>query len=306
MVSEAAGRPAPAPMLMRSKLFVPGSRPELFGKAMASAADALSFDLEDAVAPGRKAEARGNLATFLRQTARRPGRTMVVRVNAVGTEHFRPDMDAVVGPSLDLVNLPMVEEASAVIEAAAMLDRLEATGGVRTGLLVNIETPKGLRKAAELAAAHDRVVGLQIGYADLLEPCGIERSDPAAIGQIRVMVRLAAAEANVAAYDGAFAAVNDPDGYRAECEAARRHGFAGKTCIHPSQIALANAAFLPSPAEIAWSHGASSRPRRRPRRSGLGAILVDGRHDRPDRSSPAPAPPWRWPIGQASNAEPRA
>ena len=78
------------------------------------------------------------------------------------------------------------------------------------------------------------------------------------------------------AYDGAFAAVKDPDGYRAECEAARRHGFAGKTCIHPSQIALANAAFLPSPAEIAWSHRILDSAAEAEAR-GLGAILVDGR-----------------------------
>lgn len=77
------------------------------------------------------------------------------------------------------------------------------------------------------------------------------------------------------AYDGAFAGVKDPDGYRAECEAARRHGFAGKSCIHPSQVAIANAAFLPSPAEIAWARrileaAADAEAR------GLGAVLVDG------------------------------
>jgi citrate lyase subunit beta/citryl-CoA lyase len=240
-------------MLMRSKLFVPGSRPDLFAKAVASAADALSFDLEDAVASDRKAEARTVLATFLRDAPGMGGKTVVVRVNAVGTEHFAADMEAVAGPAVAVVNLPMVEEASAVAEAAARLDRLEGSGtrAAPTRILVTVETPKGLRTAAALAGAHPRVCGLQIGYADLLEPCGIARSDAAALGHIRVAVRLAAAEAGVAAYDGAYAVVADPDGYRAECEAARRHGFAGKSCIHPSQIAIANRAFMPGPAEIA-------------------------------------------------------
>jgi citrate lyase subunit beta/citryl-CoA lyase len=261
-------------MLMRSKLFVPASRPELFAKALASVADAISFDLEDAVAQDRKTEARSALAAFLRAAPACGGKVLVVRVNAVGTAWFADDMEAVVGPSLDIVNLPMVEEASAVAEAAAMLDRLEKGDGVgRTRILVNIETPKGLRKAAELAAAHPRVSGLQVGYADLLEPNGIDRSDQAALAHIRMTVRLAAAEAGVAAYDGAYAVVKDPDGYRAECEAARRHGFAGKSCIHPSQIAIANEAFLPKPAEI-------ERARRilaaAAEAQGVGAYLVDG------------------------------
>ncbi len=264
-------------MLMRSKLFVPGSRPELFAKAAASAADALSFDLEDAVAKDRKAEARALLAAFLRQSSTEVRKIFVVRVNAVGTDLFQADLDAVVVPRLDIVNLPMVEDADAVAEAAARLDRLEAetSRSQSIGILANIETPKGLRNAAKIAAAHPRVIGLQIGYADLLEPYGIDRSDLAALAHIRIAVRLAAAEAGVAAYDGAYAIVKNPDGYRAECEAARRHGFAGKSCIHPSQIAIANDVFMPKPAEI-------ERARRilaaaaEAEAKGVGAFVVDG------------------------------
>jgi citrate lyase subunit beta/citryl-CoA lyase len=264
-------------MLMRSKLFVPGSRPELFAKAAASAADSLSFDLEDAVAEERKDEARTQLAAFLRSPEAARGKTVVVRVNALGTRHFQADMAAVVMPAVHLVNLPMVEDAETVRQAALLLDRLDtAAGNARpTGLLVNIETPKALRRAAELATAHPCVVGLQIGYADLLEPTGIDRRDEAALAHIRIAVRLAAAEAGVAAYDGAFGGVNDPDGYRAECAAARRHGFAGKSCIHPSQIAIANEAFMPTAAEIARARtilvaAADAQAR------GVGAYLVEG------------------------------
>jgi len=267
-------------MLMRSKLFVPGSRPELFAKAVASAADALSFDLEDAVAEDRKVEARASLAAFLRDLPKGLRKTVIVRVNAVGSDHFAADMEAVVRPRLGVINLPMVEDAAAIAEAAALLGRLEkadGSGGAgRTRILVNIETPKGLRKAAELAAAHPRVIGLQIGYADLLEPFGLDRSDPAALAHIRMTVRLAAAEAGVAAYDGAYASVSDPDGYRAECEAARRHGFAGKSCIHPSQIAIANEAFMPKPAEVERARRILAAAAEAHAKS-VGAFLVDGR-----------------------------
>ncbi len=263
-------------MLMRSKLFVPGSRPEVFAKAAASAADALSFDLEDAVAKDRKAEARALLSGFIRDARNALRQTVVVRVNAVGTELFAADMEAVVGPRVHMINLPMVEEASAVTDAARVLDRLErGRAVVRTRLLVNVETPKGLRKAAELAAAHERVMGLQAGYADLLEPCGIDRSDPGALSHIRVAVRLAAAEAGVAAYDGAYPRVSDPDGYRAECEAARRQGFAGKSCIHPSQIAIANETFMPKPAEVERARRILAAAAEAAAK-GVGAFMVDG------------------------------
>lgn len=260
-------------MLMRSKLFVPGSRPELYAKAAASAADALSFDLEDSVPAARKAEARDTLSAYLREAPGDLGKVVIVRVNAAGTAHFAADLSAVALPRTDMINLPMVEEPEAVTDAARRLDGILEAGHIR--LLVNIESPRGLRRAAELASAHPRVAGLQIGYADLLEPCGIDRADQAALAHIRLAVRLAAAEAGLPTYDGAFAGVKDPDGYRTECEAARRHGFAGKSCIHPSQVAIANAAFLPSPAEIAWARrildaAADAEAR------GLGAILVDG------------------------------
>lgn len=258
---------------MRSKLFVPGSRPELFAKALASAADAISFDLEDAVAKDRKVEARATLASFLRTLAP-SAKAILVRVNPVGSEHFAADMEAMACPATQLINLPMVEDASAITEAAGLLDRLDAKG-LRTGLLVNIETPRGLRKAAELAAAHPRVMGLQIGYADLLEPAGIARSDQAALAHIRLQVRLAAAEAGIAAYDGAFPAVNDPEGYRAECEAARRHGFAGKSCIHPTQVAIANTAFMPSASEVERARRMLAAAEKA-QAKGVGAYLVDG------------------------------
>jgi citrate lyase subunit beta/citryl-CoA lyase len=213
---------------MRSKLFVPGSRPELFAKAAASAADALSFDLEDAVAKNRKAEARSAVGDFLRGRPTDDGKVVVVRSNGLSSGLFEDDLKVVVGPGL-----------------------------------------------AEIATADPRVVGLQIGYADLFEPCGINRSDPNALSYVRMAIRLAAAEAKVPAYDGAYAVVAKPERYREECEEARNLGFAGKSCIHPTQVPIANECFMPRPAEIekaqrilAAAEDAAAK--------GVGAFVVDG------------------------------
>jgi citrate lyase subunit beta / citryl-CoA lyase len=265
--------------LMRSKLFVPASRPELFAKALAGPADAISFDLEDAVQEGRKAEARETLKTFLRQSSPRPGgKVVIVRVNGLTTPHFDADLAAVADPVVDMINLPKSESAADVRTAAASLARYERERGIerRIGILANIESPRGLRLAAEIASAHPRVVGLQLGLGDLFEPFGIDRADAQAVHAMQLAVRLAAAEAGLWACDTVYGTVSDPDGYTREATAARRLGYLGKSCIHPSQVPLANAVFRPTDAEIVAAHrvveaakGAESR--------GVGAFLVDGR-----------------------------
>jgi len=259
---------------MRSKLFLPGTRPELFAKGATSAADALSYDLEDSVAPERKAEARSHVAAALRTGL--PGKLAIVRVNAHGTPHFAEDVAALVGPGLDAINLPMVESPAMLREAIAEIARAEAAAGAApSAILVNIETPRGLRLAAEIACADPRVAGLQIGYGDLFEPFGIARDDEAALHHVRLQVRLAAAEARVPAFDGALAAIASPERCQAEAEVSRRLGFAGKSCIHPSQIAVVNAAFQPSPQEIARAARVVAAATAA-EAAGVGAYTVDG------------------------------
>ncbi len=264
---------------MRSKLFVPASRPELFAKALASEADAISFDLEDAVQESRKSEARRTLQAFLKETAPRPrGKVLIVRVNGVTTPHFEADVAAVAWPGVDMINLPKPESAEDVRAAGAVLARYETERGIAQpiGVLANIESPRGLRLAAEIASAHPRVVGLQLGLGDLFEPFGIDRADVLAVHRVQLAVRLAAAEAGVWACDTVYAAVNDPGGYTREAEAARRLGYLGKSCIHPSQIALANAVFRPSDTEILAALRVVEAARGA-EVSGVGAFLVDGR-----------------------------
>lgn len=230
---------------MRSKLFVPGARPELFDKAMAGPADALSFDLEDSVPEAGKQAAREEVAGFLaRADIAASGKLIIVRTNGTDTPHFAADLAAMAVPGVWLLNVPKIESAAQVREVAAALEQAEAANAVTRpiGLLLTIETPRGLRLAAELAAAHPRVAGLQLGLGDLFAPHGISR-DPCNVRAALFAMKMAAAEAGVFACDGAWPDVADRDGFRTEAEMAQRLGFIGKSCIHPSQVMLANEIF---------------------------------------------------------------
>ena len=264
---------------MRSKLFVPGVRPELFAKALAGEADALSFDLEDSVPEARKDQAREQVAAFVQSPdVLAAHKLIVVRVNALDTPHLSADLAAIARAGVGLVNLPKVESAQHVLAAVAMLEQAEAANGLSQPLrlLANIETPRGLRRAAEIASAHPRVAGLQLGLADLFEPFGIDRRDPATVHATLYAVRMAAAEAGVFAWDAAFADLADAEGFRAEAEMARRLGYVGKSCIHPKQVALANAAFMPDANEIAAARRIVAAARDAGD-AGRGAFVVDGR-----------------------------
>ncbi len=261
---------------MRSKLFVPGARPDLFAKAMAGDADALSLDLEDAVLPDHKASAREAVATWLATDAVGAlAKAIIVRVNGIDTPWFAEDLHAVAHPNLSLLNLPKIESVEALHAAVRALEVVESERGIASPicLLVNIESPAGLANAAAIAAAHPRVAGLQLGLGDLFEPLGIDRRDPANVHAVLFALRMAAAQAGVFVLDGAFPDVADSDGFSEEAQRARRLGYVGKSCIHPRQVALANAAFAPVAEELAWArrvvHAAAGNQ--------SGAFLLDGR-----------------------------
>ena len=230
---------------MRSKLFVPGARPELFAKALAGDADALSFDLEDSVPETGKDQARAHLAQLLGSAAATGSdKLLIVRTNATDSAHFAADLAAMAVPAVALLNIPKIESAQQLAEVAQQLEQAEAANGVTRpiGLLINIETPRGLRCAAELAAAHPRVAGLQLGLGDMFAPNGIART-PANVHAVLFAIKMAAAEAGVFACDGAWPNVADADGFRTEAVLAQALGFIGKSCIHPKQVALANEIF---------------------------------------------------------------
>jgi len=264
---------------MRSKLFVPGSRPELFAKALNGQADAISIDLEDAVPEARKEEARAAVAEFLRSPqALDSGKLIIVRVNAIGSPHFEADVQAVTQPALGMLNLPKAESAADIHTVCAALARAESLNGVArpVRVLANIESPLGLRKAAEIGAADARVAGLQLGFADLFEANAIARRDTANVHAAMFALRMAAAEAGVFAYDSAFPDIKDADGFRAEAGMSKRLGFWGKSCIHPSQVALANEVFSAGAAE--YEHAVRVlAAAREAEASGAGAFTVDGK-----------------------------
>lgn len=265
---------------MRSKLFVPGSRPDLFAKAIAGEADAISFDLEDAVPEASKHDAREAVARFLASDAARGcGKILVVRCNALGSPHFAEDIAALAQAPADFVlNLPKAEAASDVRAALAAADLARSASGDAppVSLLANIETPRGLLHAVEIADADARVTGLQLGLADLFEPHGIARDVEANVHAAMFALKIAAAAAGVEAYDAAYPDVHDEAGFLREARRACALGFSGKSCIHPRQVAWANAAFAASDAELAHARRVVAAAADA-QAQGRGAFLLDGK-----------------------------
>jgi (3S)-malyl-CoA thioesterase len=251
----------------RSVLYIPASKERALEKARELAADAIIFDLEDAVAPEEKVRARALLADVLR-TSDYGARARIVRVNGLGTEWVEGDLVAFGAHSgVDAVLLPKVSSA-ADLDAVA--------GKVTAPLWAMLETAKGCLHAKEIAA-HDRLEGMVMGTNDLLKELSARfRADrmPLMAG-LGACVLAARAEGKVIV-DGVFNAFKDEAGLRAECEQGRDMGFDGKTLIHPAQLEVANAVFAPSQDEVALARrqiAAYAEARAR----GEGVAVVDGR-----------------------------
>jgi citrate lyase subunit beta / citryl-CoA lyase len=261
---------------MRSKLFVPASRSELFSKAIRSAADAVAFDLEDSVLPEQKPAARVYLRDFLQQNIP-PEKVVVVRTNSTRSDGFTSDLSAAIWPGVALVNLPKTEDPAEIYQLSEALSMLERERGIvqPIGILPTIETPRGLRQAHAIAAADARVAGLQLGLIDLLSSLDISSQD-AVVQHVRLELRLAAGEAGLPCFDSAFSNIADLEGFTADAIAARSLGFSGKSCIHPSQIASANQVFSPTAEEIATARRIVDKAREASAK-GRGAFVFDGR-----------------------------
>jgi citrate lyase subunit beta/citryl-CoA lyase len=261
--------------LPRSKLFVPGNRPERMRKAAMLEADALSFDLEDAVPPDEKAAARSAVVAFLEEA---PLRQQVwVRINPRESGRLVTDLLALAGVAIDVINVPKVEHPRDVHLVHDLIDYLEGLPGHRGAFAIvpTIETAAGLRNALAICQASPRVVALQLGTADLRKSTGIVATIEG-LRPVRVMLTLAAAEVGVGMMDSAYTDIANPAGFEAEARDARALGFKGKSCIHPSQVSAANAIFLPTESEIAEARAiveAFDAARAR----GIGAIQVGGK-----------------------------
>lgn len=237
-----AGRP------FRSVLYIPGSKPRALDKARSLAADAIIFDLEDAVAPSEKARARDEVARAL-EAGGYALRTTIVRVNGLDTPWGGDDLAAVATMKADAVLLPKVSRPEDVAEAEEVLAR----HGARDDLAIwaMMETPGGILAAGEIATASPRLAGFVLGTNDLLKELhGRFRPDRLPLRISLAMALLAARAAGLVCIDGVYNAFRDTEGLRRECIDGRDMGFDGKTLIHPVQIPIANEVFGPSPEEI--------------------------------------------------------
>lgn len=232
----------------RSLLFVPGARPDRFGKALASGADAVCVDLEDAVAPARKDEARAAAIRFLVDGAGQVGPDRVVRINSVRSLAGLRDLLAIAEarPAGGTVAVPKLESA----EEVQWIDQVLAEAGVPVRLVAQIETLRGVEQASAIAAASSRLAALMFGGLDLAAELGVPASwDALLLARSRTVH--AAARAGLAAIDMPFVDVAAPEGCRAEAVRSLGLGFSAKMAIHPTQVPVINDAYTPSPEEVA-------------------------------------------------------
>ncbi len=226
----------------RSVLYIPGSMDRALEKARSLPTDAIIFDLEDAVAPDAKIEARQTLAAALRAGGYGK-RIKIVRINALTTEWGNRDVQALRDAGADVILLPKVNSGS---DVDALSDLLP--DGMP--IWVMMETPVSVFNAREIAA-HHRVTGLVTGTNDLTKDLGSRyRADRMPLMTALQTIVMAARAARIVAIDGVYNKFRDGDGLRVECEQGRDLGFDGKTLIHPAQIDVANAAFAPTQSEI--------------------------------------------------------
>ena len=231
----------------------------------------------------KKSDARNSLAQFLKtQEAIASKKIMIARVNSMDSQYFMEDIAAVVEAGIQIINLPKAESGAAVATAAKIISDAEKKYQGQphhqrpVRLLINIETPKSLRLAHELARADSRVMGLQLGLGDLFEPYAIDRTQVVAVEQAMFSMAMAAHEAGVASFDGAYANIANKAGYELEAKLSHSLGYLGKSCIHPSQIEIANAVFRPSDEEITFSLKVVEAESQAEKNS-VGAFVVDGK-----------------------------
>lgn len=263
-MSHTQATPAPT-RLQRSELAVPGSNPALFEKALNSAVDYVFLDLEDAVAPGDKEQARINvIQALLDLDWRGAGKTISVRINGLDTHYMYRDVVDLMeqaGDRLDTILIPKVGVPADVYMVEAMVNQVEQGKGfeTRVGLEALIETALGMANVEAIAAYGGRLEALHFGVADYaasnrartVNIGGLNPDYPGDQWHFALSRMTVACRAHgLRAIDGPFGDFKDPDAYRAAARRAAALGIEGKWAIHPSQIELANEIFSPPEAEV--------------------------------------------------------
>lgn len=263
-------------MRLRSLLFVPGDRPDRMAKALASGADALILDLEDAVAASAKAQAREEIARFVAGPGR--GHALFVRINPLDSGLAEADLAAVLPAKPGGIVLPKAEGHAGIVALDALLARHGAAG---TPILpIATETPAAVFTLGSYAQSAGRLAGLTWGAEDLPAAIGATASREAdgrytaPYEVARALLLFGAHAAGVPAIETVFPAFRDSEGLAAYAARGRRDGFSGMMAIHPAQVPIINAAFTPTDAEIAHARAVVAAFEAAP---GAGALNLDGK-----------------------------
>lgn len=269
--------------IWRSMLFIPADAERFFGRAHERGADAIQLDLEDGVLPENRERARELVGPAADAIAAH-GQDVIVRINRPWRDAVR-DMEAAVRPSVKALTLPKADSAEHVRAAAETVGEIEAERGMAPGatrLIAMIETPDSAFRIREIAAASPRLCGLIVGIEDFTALSGM-RADSEGLLQVHVDTVLAARAAGIAPYGfvASLADFSDLDALAGIVAQARRLGFVGAFCIHPTQVAVLNEGFSPSEREVAEAE-AVVEAFDAAREAGRGAVALNGRMiDRP-------------------------
>ncbi len=258
-------------MLRRSLLFVPGIATQRFGKAKASGADAILFDLEDSVPPDAKGRAREAVCVALSEGGFESSEA-AVRVNAPGTPSHEDDVRATALAGAAAIMVPKSERADDLRAVAAILDDV----GAGTRILALLETPLGVARALEVGMANPRVDALCFGHADFALEMGVSADDPSkgVLYHARCAVAVAARACGVQPVDNVCLAVRDEEALRRDVHVGMELGYEGKLCIHPSQVTIANEMYTPAPEEVDYARKVLSGWQAA-RAEGLGVFTLD-------------------------------
>lgn len=244
-----------APALFRTLAFVPGNNGRFLEKARTLDADIVCLDLEDSVPHGEKEAARRMIADAASGWARGGAapRSVFVRTNSPASGMMGDDLDGALAEGIDGIVVPKVDDAGQAAAAAAAAARAAAARGLPEPLVIpSIESAAGVVDCRAIASASPRTCAVVFGVFDLLNDMGVEygRPPPPAAAHARARIALDSAAAGVPAIDAVWQDISDAEGLAADCREARGLGYAGKSIIHPSQIAVAHEAFAPTAAEV--------------------------------------------------------
>jgi citrate lyase subunit beta/citryl-CoA lyase len=258
----------------RSVLYMPGANTRALEKARSLPADALIFDLEDAVAPDAKEAARANVVAAAR--SRSYGRREIaIRCNGLSTPWGKADIAAIATSGADAILVPKVEAAG---DVASIVSLLDACGAPRSmAVWAMMETPLGILRAEEIAASHKRLSLFVMGTNDLVKDMRA-RHTPMRLPMVTALgIGMLAARAHgLAILDGVYNDIQDAEGFKVACRQGVEMGFDGKTLIHPSQVEPCNEIFAPSGSELEMA-GRIVTAFKAAQAEGRGVVTVDGR-----------------------------